>query len=103
MPVCVLLDPYPEIRLWAVFTLGCSAQSLSRCRASVIQVLERKLTDDAVAPGWWSVSREAQAWLASLRGGDEAERLQREIQVILHDDAASAENKFWAGFYDYST
>lgn len=95
-------DHSPEVRLWAVFTLGYAASNRPVFREAVILLLERMLTDEGVAPGWWSVRREAQAALVDLRGGpDEENRMQDEIQAILMDTTASVEDKRWAGFNDH--
>jgi len=99
----VIDDPVPLVRLWATYTLGCVAQCQPVFQGAVIPALESRLTDDAVGPGWWSVRREAQSWLAHLRGGQEEEdRLQAEVQAVLRDPAASVEDKNWAGFNDCS-
>jgi hypothetical protein len=96
-------DASPDVRLWAVFTLGDAASQRPVFRAAVIPILERMMADDGVAPGWWAVRREAQVWLASLRGGSDNEnRLQAEIRAILNDPAASVEDKNWAGLYGIS-
>jgi hypothetical protein len=100
-------DPSPEVRLWAVYTLGCAAQGWSVPHPLygdvVTPVLERALADDGVVPGWWAVRREAQGWLPQLHGSAEEEaRLQAEILTILSDPSASVEDKRWAGFNDRS-
>jgi hypothetical protein len=97
-------DPSPEVRLWAVYTLGHAASMHPVFRDDVIPVLERMLSDDAVVQGWWSVRREAQSYMARLCGGADGEsRLQAEIQTILKDPNASAEDKHWASFNDESS
>jgi hypothetical protein len=100
-------DPSPEVRLWAVYTLGCAASGYALphplYRDVVAPVLEQALVDDAVVPGWWSVRREAQVYLPHLHGSTEEEaRLQAEIQTILSDPSASSEEKRWASFNDDS-
>ncbi len=95
-------DPNPEVRLWAVYTLGYAPSERPVFRGTAIPVLERMLADSGVVPGWWPVRREAQARLANLRGEDDLNRLQAEIQAILKDPTASAEDKYWAGFNDTS-
>jgi hypothetical protein len=96
-------DPSPEVRLWAVYTLGIAASERPVFRDTAIPVLERMLADSGVVPGWWQVRREAQAALTDLRGApDDLNRLQAEIQAILKDPTASAEDKYWAGFNDTS-
>jgi hypothetical protein len=102
------LDPHPEVRLWAVCTLGCAGAHFGFAphplyRDIVTPVLERALLDRALAPGWWSVNREAQAHLPSVHGNlEEDARLQAEIQTILNDPEASFEDKRWAHFNDQS-
>jgi hypothetical protein len=95
-------DPSPEVRLWAVYTLGYAASQRPVFRDTAIPVLERMLADNGVVLGWWAVRREAQARLADLGGPDDLNRLHAEIQVILNDPAASVEEKHWAGFNDRS-
>jgi HEAT repeat protein len=57
-----LHDPSPEVRFWAVFSLGQLADT------DVIPELERIATeDDAVAPGWWSLRKEARDAIQSIR------------------------------------
>jgi hypothetical protein len=100
-------DPSPEVRLWAVYTLGCAASKYGvphpLYRDVVAPALENALADDGDVPGWWPVRREAQAQLQRLHGrADEDARLQAEIQTILSDPSASLGEKRWAGFYDHS-
>jgi hypothetical protein len=86
----VIEDPIPLVRLWTTYTLGVVAQFQPVFREAVIPALESRLTDEGVGQGWWSVRREAQSWLSSLRGGQEEEdRLQAEVRAILSDPAAS--------------
>ena len=97
-------DPSPEVRLWAVSTLGTAASWHPVYRDIVIPILESKTTDQAFAEGCWRVGREARIQLAGLRKTpDDMDRLQAEIQVILKDPTASQEDKRWAEFYDYSS
>jgi HEAT repeat protein len=57
-----LEDPSPEVRFWAVFALGCLAEP------DVIPVLERVVATDAgVAPGWWSVKKEARDAIQNIK------------------------------------
>lgn len=57
-----LRDPSPEVRFWAVFSLGQLADT------DVIPELERIVAeDDAVAPGWWSLRKEARDAIQSIR------------------------------------
>jgi hypothetical protein len=95
-------DASPDVRLWAVYTLGYAASERPVFRDTAIPVLERMLADTGVVLGWWPVRREAQARLANLRGEDDLNRLQCDIQVILNDPAASGEEKRWASFKDIS-
>jgi hypothetical protein len=100
-------DPSPEVRLWAVSTLGVAASNYGAphplYRDVVTPVLKRALADDGVVPGWWAVRREAQVWLPQLHGSaEEGARLQAEIQTILSDPSASVEEKHWALFNDCS-
>src|SRR5271165_5727741 len=97
-------DPSPEVRLWAVSTLGTAASWHPVYRDIVIPILGSKTTDQAFAEGCWRVGREAQIQLASLRKTpDDMDRLQAEIQRILKDPAASPEDKRWADFYNYDS
>ena len=58
------------------------------------------MDDQQVAPGWWSVGREAQAMIVGFRNDPgEKERLQSEIQRVLQDASASAEDRRWADCY----
>ena len=102
-----LEDPEPEVRLWAAYTLGCAAARWGDrphpIYARLVEpALEKLLEDEAVAPGWWSVRREAQVHLATLRGEAEVARLQAAIQAIQSDPSASREDKRWSGFNDCS-
>lgn len=102
-----LEDPEPEVRLWAAYTLGCAAAGWGDrphpiYAQPVEPAMEKLLEDDGVVPGWWSVRREAQAHLATLRGEAKVARLQAEIQAILSDPSASREDKLWADFNDCS-
>ncbi len=57
-----LRDPSPEIRFWAVFSLGQLADT------DVIPELERIANhDDAVVPGLWSLRREARDAIQIIR------------------------------------
>jgi HEAT repeat protein len=57
-----LRDSSPEVRFWAVFSLGALADT------DVILELERIVAeDDAVAPGWWSLKKEASDAIQSIR------------------------------------
>src|ERR1035441_6232105 len=97
-------DSDPEIRLWCVSTLGVAASYHLSFRDAVLPVIERMQSDDGEVPGWWPVRREAQEWVASLRGSpDDEERLQAEVQAILNDPGASKEDKFWASGQDRSS
>src|SRR5205823_2574956 len=77
-------DPSPTIRFWAAYALGQDSKAGARARAAA--ALERLLHDGEVAPGWWSVRREAQASIVGLRDiPGEQEQLQREIRQIRED------------------
>jgi len=90
-----------SIRFWAAYTLGQITFFRSGIRGIAASALERVLGDKEVAPGWWSVGREAQAMIVGLRDEPgEKERLQAEIRSILQDASASAEDRRWAECYD---
>jgi len=90
-----------SIQFWAAYTLGQITSFRSRFRGIAASALERVLGDKEVAPGWWSVRREAQAMIVGLRDEPgEKERLQAEIRSILQDASASAEDRRWAECYD---
>jgi hypothetical protein len=101
-------DPSPEVRLWAICTLGLAASCFGErphplYRDAVLPVLERALADTAVVPGWWPVHREAQAHLPYVRGSTAEEaRLQIEVQAVLNDPSASYGDKRWASGHDHS-
>jgi hypothetical protein len=62
--------------------------------------LEKVLNDTEVAPGWWSVGREAQAMIVGLRDDpSDQERLQAEIRRVQDDPNASPEDRRWAECY----
>jgi HEAT repeat protein len=68
-------DPSPEVRFWAVFALGGLGGP------EVVPELERVAeTDDGVAPGWWSVRREALDAIRSIQArsapGAQADRVR---------------------------
>jgi hypothetical protein len=94
-----LKDPNPIIRFWAAYSLG-QVSWQGDLRKFVAAALESILHDEAVAPGWWSVGREAQALIVGQRNipGEEA-ALQAEIAQIQQDPNASAEDKRWAECY----
>lgn len=98
-----LADQNAGIRFWAAYTLGQITFFRSGLREIVASALESVLDDDEVAPGWWSVGREAQAMIVGLRNDPgERERLQAETRRILQDANASAEDRRWAECYcDY--
>ena len=85
-------DEVASIRFWAAYTLG----QIPVFRKSL---RELALDDTAVALGWWSVGREAQAMIANLRGNGDKERLQAEIHSVRQDPSASAGNHRWAECY----
>jgi HEAT repeat protein len=84
-----LQDKHPELRFWAVFALGQLGSTDDRIRRG----LESMLTDPEIAPGWWSVGREAKALLTPVT------LLQGEIREILSDSNASDEDRRWAECY----
>jgi hypothetical protein len=90
-----------SIRFWAAYTLGEIPVFRNSLRELAVSILERALGDTGVTPGWWSVGREAQAAIANLRGDGEQERLQAEIQSVLQDPNASAEDHRWAECYGF--
>jgi hypothetical protein len=92
-------DEVASIRFWAAYTLGEIPVFRKSLRGLAISILERALDDTGVAPGWWSVGREAQAMVANLRGNSDQERLQGEIQSVRQDPNASAEDRRWAECY----
>ena len=90
-----------SIRFWAAYTLGQITFFRSGIRGIAASALERVLGDKEVAPGWWSVGREAQAMIVGLRDEPgEKERLQAEIKGILQNANAPAEDRRWAECYD---
>jgi hypothetical protein len=98
--ISVLRDPDVRIRFWVVFGLGCS------CRGDVraIRALESVLDDGETPPGnWWPVGKEALAMLASKQSsaGDYETKLAAEMQRILANPDATAEDRRWAASYDY--
>jgi HEAT repeat protein len=96
-------DSSPEVRLWAAYTLGTIAEERPVYRGLVVPVLQRMLSDEGVVTGWWPVRREAQARLACLAGDPFAdEHLQADVQAVLKDPEASAEEKKWAASWDHS-
>jgi len=68
--ISVLADASAEVRFWAAFALGEIANSREQ---EAIRALEHlAATDTAVVPGWWSVSREAEAALVQIKNrGDD--------------------------------
>jgi HEAT repeat protein len=60
-------DPSPEVRFWAVFALGVLGGP------EVVPELERvAATDDGVAPGWWSVRKEALDAIRNIRAREDS-------------------------------
>jgi HEAT repeat protein len=99
--ISVLDDPSPGVRFWVCFALGTLGQSWSRqSDAEAIRALERMLADEEIAPGWWSVRREALGMLASMEPKYEAE-LRAERKRVLQDPTASPGDKSWAECYDH--
>ena len=98
-----LSSPHASIRFWAAYTLGQIPVFHKSLRKYAASALERVLDDPEVAPGWWSVGREARAMIAGLRDDPgEEDRLQAEVRRVLQDSTASPEDRDWAGCYDYS-
>jgi hypothetical protein len=94
-----LSAPEVSLRFWAAYTLG---NSFFRDGSSAIAAaaLETALDDREVAPGWWSVGREAEALLTGLRGDEAAhDRLQAKIRQIQADPHAAPEERRWAECY----
>ena len=88
------------IRFWAAYTLGNLGFSGTALGAIAASALEGVLRDPEIAPGWWSVGREAQALIPALRGDSaEEQRLQEEIRRILEDPNAPPEDRRWAECY----
>jgi hypothetical protein len=88
------------LRFWAAYTLGNLGFSGTPLGAVAASALESVLGDPEVAPGWWSVGREAQALIPVLRGDSaEQQRLQAEISRILEDPNAPPEDRRWAECY----
>jgi hypothetical protein len=62
--------------------------------------LEKVLRDKEVAPGWWSVAREAQAIILSMRNNpSEQEQLQSEVRRVLQDPNVYSKDRRWAECY----
>ena len=96
-------DPSASIRFWAAYTLGQIAGFRKGIPEIAAPALASVLDDREVAPGWWSVGREAQASIVGLRGDPgERERLQAEIRRVQQDPTASAEDRRWAECYSDS-
>ena len=101
MPVllCALADPLPEVRFWAVYSLGLFLRSwwarTGRVGAEVEirSALDKMVGDEAAAPTWWSVGREAQAVLA------EPAALKAAVQEVLENPDATDEERRWAECY----
>ncbi len=90
-------DPNAKIRFWAAYTLGQVGRK--GLRAIAAAALKRVLNDQEVAPGWWSVGREAQAGIAAAGDRDGRALLQAEIQRVQRDADASDEDRRWAECY----
>jgi hypothetical protein len=94
-----LAAPEVSLRFWAAYTLGNSFFRRG-VAATAAAALETVLGDIEVAPGWWSVGREAEALLAGLRADEAAhDRLQAEIRQIQADPNATPEDRRWAEWY----
>lgn len=68
-PLGVLRDalgaPEPEVRFWSAFALGQAGD-----RRAIPELARLAVTDHAVVPGWWAVSKEAAAALAAIQRRD---------------------------------
>jgi HEAT repeat protein len=92
-------DPNAGIRFWAAYTLGQISHGRELWTVAA-PALEKVLNDTEVAPGWWSVGREAQAMIVGLRDDpSDQERLQAEIRRVQDDPNASPEDRRWAECY----
>jgi HEAT repeat protein len=92
-------DQNASIRFWAAYTLGETAIFVG-AREIAASALVQVLGDKEIAPGWWSIGREAQAVIAKLRNNqDEKERLQAEIRRVQQNPDATAEDRRWAECY----
>ena len=101
LDTCIRFLSAPEVslRFWAAYTLGSSFFRGS-VGAAATTALETVLGDHEVAPGWWSVGREAEALLAGLHHDEAArDRVQTEIRQIQADPNATPEDRRWAEFY----
>lgn len=88
------------LRFWATYTLGNSMFSRSGLGTVAASALESVLNDPEIAPGWWSVGREAKALLVNLREDTaEEEQLQADIRKILQDPNSSPAERRWAECY----
>src|SRR5262249_21817987 len=94
-----LNDDVASIRFWAAYTVGEIPLFRKSLRELAIPIWRRALDDTGTAPGWWSVGREAQAMIASLRGKGELRRLQAEIQAVREAPNAPADDRRWADCY----
>lgn len=97
--VSVLSDEAVAVRFWAVWSLG--GQRISGIRHRLEPLLAAKLSDPAVYLGWWSIRCEALALLGhwDLPGTEHRMQLERELESVLQDPDASAEDRHWAGFW----
>ena len=78
------------MRFWAVFALGGIGQWRVEhgAEARLIEALKRMIPDNEVAPGWWSVGREALAMLGQLDPNYGA-KLDAETRRVLSDPSSS--------------
>lgn len=100
--LAALHDPDPQIRYWAVFSLGSISHRHSRRQRDprVVPALEAMLHDGAVPSNQWnSVGQEALSVLANDIHGlpRYAELYQRELERIRQDPQASEAQRRWAG------
>jgi HEAT repeat protein len=93
-------DQNASIRFWAAYALGQIGHRRNEICEIAASALEKILDDKEVAPGWWSVGREAQAMIVGFRNDqEEKERLQAEIRNVMQNPHASAEDRRWAECY----
>jgi HEAT repeat protein len=94
----VLSDPAVEVRFWAVWALGTAA---GRMDPTVMSALGRKLTDQSVYPGWWSVARGALAVLGTSvpSGSQYRQQFDHELARVSSDVDVSPEDRRWAEFW----
>jgi len=103
--ISVLEEADVGLRFWSVFALGGIGQWRQQrgLKARVVmEALERMLTDEEVAPGWWAVRREALAMLGNL-DPRHRDKLDAETRRVLSDPNSSPEDLKWAEGYGSSS